>query len=103
MTKKQTKKPAVEQVSVRAEVAQQTAEDTKRWEAFAASLPVVTMRKVDNQWFATMPQAAAKLVTSQVAILREYNHGYPSIKVVTLAFAKSDTDNVYFTYESLIK
>ena len=103
MSKKQTKKPATEQVVSKAEqVAQQTVADIQRYEEFVASLPVVTMRKVNNQWFATMPKAAAKL-TSQVAILREYNKGYPSIKVVTLDFAGSDEDNYFFTYNSLVK
>lgn len=71
-------------------VAENTAAATKAVDEFIGNLPVFTMKKKNNEWFATIDRATAKTLTSKVGIVRLYNSGHPSVQFVTVEFAETD-------------
>lgn len=101
MTKPRKQKPAVEQVADKAtKVAENTTVATQQVEDFVSSLPVFTMRKQNNQWFAAIGREEGRNLTSKVGIVRLYNSGHPSVQFVTVEFASVSGDEMLFTISS---
>lgn len=85
-----------------AAVAENTVTATQQVTDFIAGLPVFTMKKQNNQWYAAIGREAGLNLTSKVGIVRLFNSGHPSVQFVTVEFAYSDikAGEMYFTIES---
>lgn len=97
-TPKRSRKAAKSTVPDKAAVvAENTAAATQQVEDFIGSLPVFTMRKKNNQWFAAIGREEGRNLTSKVGIVRLYNSGHPSVQFVTVEFATVEGDEMLFT------
>ena len=92
--RKVTDKPVTDKAAV---IEQNTSTATQQVEDFIGSLPVFTMKKKNNEWFASIGREAGKALSSKVGVVRLYNSGHPSVQFVTVEFAKVDGEEMLFT------